>query len=141
MRSGPVVRMAVGTLGGALLAYGTFRLLSLGWGNLVAALAWLGGGVILHDAVIATVTIALCLLGAAILPRWARGPAAGALLVLGTLTLMAVPVLGRFGARPDNPTLLDRPYAVGWLVLAAVVLVSATVAAVVGRREGSGDRG
>ena len=141
MRSFPVVRVAMGVLGGALLAYGTIRLLSLGWGNLVSALIWLAGGVILHDAVIATVTIALCLLGAALLPRWARGPAAGALLVLGTLTLMAVPVLGRFGARPDNPTLLDRPYAVGWLVVAAVVLVGATVAAVVGRREGSRDRG
>lgn len=141
MRAFLVVRVGVGVLGVALLAYGTVRLLYLGWGNLGSALVWLVGGVVLHDGVIATVTIALCMLGAALLPRWARGPAAAALLVLGTLTLMALPVLGRFGARTDNPTLLDRPYAVGWLVVAAVVLVGATAAAVVGRRERSGDRG
>ena len=34
------------------------------------------------------------------------------------VTLVAVPVLGRFGARADNPTLLDRDYVAGWLVLA-----------------------
>ena len=33
--------------------------------------------------------------------------------VLGSVTLLAMPVLGRFGARPDNPTLLDRDYSVG----------------------------
>ena len=35
--------------------------------------------------------------------------------VLGSLTLLAIPVLGRFGERPDNATLLDRNYTVGWL--------------------------
>ena len=47
---------------------------------------------------------------------------AGGLVVLGTLTLMAVPVLGGWGANADNPTILDRDYAAGWLVLAAVIL-------------------
>ncbi len=41
--------------------------------------------------------------------------------VLGSATLLAIPVLGRFGERPDNPTLLDRNYTAGWLVLAALV--------------------
>jgi hypothetical protein len=46
------------------------------------------------------------------------------LLVLGSLTIMAIPVLGRFGARPDNPTLLDRNYTAGWLVVAGLTLVA-----------------
>ena len=39
------------------------------------------------------------------------------------VTIAAVPMLGRFGARSDNATLLDRNYLVGWLVLAAVTTV------------------
>ncbi|MCW2678630.1 MAG: hypothetical protein JWM62_31, partial [Frankiales bacterium] len=56
--------------------------------------------------------------------------------------------LGRFGERPDNPTLLDRPYWVGWLVLvvlvAAVVLLLDPVRRAVGRggrRPGPRDTG
>ena len=51
--------------------------------------------------------------------------------VLGPVTLVAVPVLGRFGARPDNPTLLDRPYLLGYAVVA---LLSAAIALVGLRR-------
>ena len=43
-------------------------------------------------------------------------------------------MLGRFGARPDNPTLLDRDYLVGWLVLAGVVLLVTVVASLVRSR-------
>jgi hypothetical protein len=42
-----------------------------------------------------------------------------------------VPVLGRFGAKADNPTLLDRPY---WLGYAVVVTVVVALAAVSSRR-------
>ena len=51
-----------------------------------------------------------------LLPRAARAPAVVGFVVLGSVTLLAVPVLGRFGARPDNATLLDRDYVVGWVV-------------------------
>ena len=45
--------------------------------------------------------------------RGGRAPAVAGLVVLGSVTLLAIPVLGRFGARADNPTLLDRHYGVG----------------------------
>ena len=48
-------------------------------------------------------------------------------MVLGAVTLLAVPVLGRFGAQPDNPTLLDRAYGPGWLVLAGLTVLLAVV--------------
>ncbi|MFC6344016.1 hypothetical protein ACFP8W_18700, partial [Nocardioides hankookensis] len=76
-----------------------------------------------------------------LLPRAVRGPAVVGLVVLGSVTLLAVPVLGRFGARPDNATLLDRHYTAGWLVLAAVVLVAVVVASVLRSRRGDGDEG
>jgi len=50
---------------------------------------------------------------------------------------VAVPVLGGFGARPDNPTLHDRPYAAGWLVVAALVLGLAGLQVVLRRRKGA----
>ena len=62
--------------------------------------------------------------------------------VLGPVTLLAVPVLGRFGERPDNPTLLDRDYTAGWLVLAGLTALTVAAAAVVrSRRTRSSGRG
>ena len=50
----------------------------------------------------------------ALLPASARAPCGVRLIVLGSRDrCVAVPVLGRFGARPDNPTLLDRDYLGG----------------------------
>ena len=121
--------------GGSMVGlYGVFRLLELGWDNLVAAALWLAGGVVLHDAVLAPVTLAVCAVATVVLPARGRAPAAAALVVLGTVTLAAIPVLGRFGASADNPTLLDRDYTTGWLVVAAVAGLWAVGATVARRR-------
>ena len=114
-------RVVLALVGVATAAYGGLRLLEAGGDDLLATAVWLAGGVVLHDAVLAPATLAVCALGAAVLPTWARGPAVAGLLVLGTLTLVAVPVLVRAGARADNPTLLDRDYGTGWLVVAGTV--------------------
>ena len=108
-------RLALGGVGVLIGLYGVFRLLELGWDNLVATVVWLAGGVVLHDAVLAPLVVVVCALAVlALRSRAWRAAAAGGLVVLGTVTLTAVPVLGRFGAKADNPTLLDRPYVVGW---------------------------
>ncbi len=122
-------RIALGALGVAAAAYGGWRLLSRQHGSdLVDAVTWLAGGVLLHDALLAPLVVLLGLGAVRVLPLAARAPAAVGLVVLGSVTLMGVPVLGRFGARSDNPTLLDRDYTAGWLVLAAII-VAAVVAA------------
>jgi hypothetical protein len=137
-------RIACGVLGLAGTAYGLLRLFALGLGNLWATTTWLAGGVLLHDGVLAPATIAA---GLALASLWRRAvgaavPAAvvvGAI-VLGTTTVLAVPVLGRFGARPDNPTLLDRNYVLGWLLVATLTVAASGTAVVVatarGRRRG-----
>ena len=113
-----------------------------GWENFVAAGIWLVGGVVLHDGVLAPLVLLACLAATRLLPRIARGPAAAGLVVLGSVTLLAVPVLGRFGARPDNPTLLDRDYALGWVVLAGLTIAGVAVATYVGARDArKGSRG
>lgn len=117
--------IAGGTVVGAV---GAWKLLQSGFGTILAALWWLAGGVVAHDGVLAPVTVVLVVIGARVLPGWLRGPVAAGFLVLGTVSVSAIPVLGRFGARPDNPTLLDRNYVAGWLVFAALVVFAVAVA-------------
>jgi hypothetical protein len=129
------LRVVLGGLGALVAAYGAFLLLSRQDADqLVNAAVWLASGVVLHDFVLAPLVLALVYAGARVAPPAARAPAATALVVLGSVTQLAVPVLGRFGARADNPTLLDRDYRAGWLALAGVILLVTVVAALVRSR-------
>lgn len=133
MGSQRFVRAGLVLAGLALGMFGAFSLLRLGLSNLVWSVVWLAGGVLGHDLLLAGVGLGLLAVGTLLLPGWARGPAAAGLVVLGTVTVMAIPVLGRFGALPDNPSLLDRSYGVGWLVVAGIVAVGVIAALVVTR--------
>jgi hypothetical protein len=126
-------RMAIGAFGVLVAMYGGWLVLSRGH-DLLNLVVWLAGGVVLHDGVLALVVLAVGTVGVRMLPRSSRAPAVVGFVVLGSVTLLAVPVLGRFGARSDNPTLLDRDYTVGWLVLAGLVLVGVVTASLVGSR-------
>jgi hypothetical protein len=131
------LRFSLGAVGVVLALVGVWHLLGNGFADLAATVAWLVGGVVAHDALIAPLVV---LLGVGLLPRlpsWGRGPAVAGFVVLLTVTLTAVPVLGRFGAKPDDPWLLPRPYGALWLGFALVV-VAAVVGASVLRRRRSG---
>lgn len=125
-----VVLIALGLLGGL---YGVFLLLSRqALADWVEVAAWFAAGVVLHDFVLAPLVL---LLGAAlvrVVPMVARPAVVVGLVVLGTVTLLAIPVLGGFGVEADNPTLFDRSYVGGWAVLAGLV-AAAVVAATVAR--------
>ena len=128
-------RVGIGAVGVVVGLFGGWLLLTRqDLDQLGSAATWLVVGVILHDAVLAVVTPALAAIAVRLLPREARAPAVVGFVVLGSVTLLAVPVLGRFGARPDNATLLDRAYVTGWLVLAALTLLAVVVATLVRRR-------
>ena len=127
------MRPALGAAGVAIAVYGGWLLVTRGRDHLDVAV-WLAAGVLLHDAVLAVATLVLGAVATRLLPRPARAPAAVGLVVLGPLTLLAIPVLGRFGAREDNPTLLDRDYAVGWLLLAGLTTLAVLVATLVRSR-------
>ena len=124
-----VALVALGLLGGL---YGAFLLLSRqALADWVEVAVWFAAGVVLHDFVLAPLVL---LLGAALMrvvPVVARPAVVVGLVVLGTVTLLAIPVLGGFGVKADNPTLFDRSYVGGWAVLAGLVaagVVAATVA-------------
>ncbi len=128
-------RWVIGGLGVALASYGGWLALTRQDPlQLVEVALWLGGGIALHDGVVAGLAIAGAAVGRRVLPRPWHAPATLALVVWGTVSVMAIPVLGRFGARPDNPTLLDRPYLATWLLLTALTVVAVAVSGLVRSR-------
>lgn len=126
-------RIALGGVGVLVGLYGAWLVLSRGH-DLLDLVLWLAGGVVLHDGVLGIALVVTAGVVLPVLPRALRAPVVVGAVVLGTVTLVAVPALGRFGARDDNPTLLPRDYWTGWLVLAAIVVVGVLVGWLVRRR-------
>lgn len=118
------VRLGLGGLGVAVAAYGAWLLWSRQRPEQVLEVAkWGVGGIVLHDVVVAGAVLLVAILVTRAVPRVARVPATVGAVVLTTVTLVAVPVLLAYGRKPDNPTLLDRDYRLGWVVVAVVDLV------------------
>lgn len=127
-------RIALGAVGVAVAGWGVWTLLTNQRPDqLFSAALWLGGGVVAHDFILAPVAIGIGWLLVRTSPPWLRGPAAAGAVVLGTVTLVAVPVLGGWGRRADNPSLLPRDYWWGWLLVAAIVAIGVVTWALVVR--------
>lgn len=133
-----MARVLLGALGVAAAAYGAWSLLGEGLADTVTTAIWLAGGVVLHDFVLVPLTLAVCWLGARVLPAGRRAPVAAGLVVLGTLSLLAIPVLGGWGANTDNATILGRDYATGWLVVATLTCAGVLAGLVTSRRRTGG---
>ncbi|KAA2252118.1 hypothetical protein F0L68_36820 [Solihabitans fulvus] len=132
-----VLRVVLAVLGLAALGWGGSLLVPLllgSPGDAVSLLAWLGGGPVLHDLLLAP---AVALLGTVIVralsPRW-RGPVTTGLVVTGTLGLLSVPLLWRENSGPPNPGLHDRPYLAGLAAAVAVVWIVVLLCGVTHRR-------
>lgn len=113
------VRVALVLAGVALGVYGVILL----WDNpsVVRIVVWAVLAAIVHDFVFAPLCAAAGWAGRTFLPlRW-RSPIAVAALCSVVLGLLAVPVYTKPGIHLDNPSALDRNYALGlWIALAAV---------------------
>jgi uncharacterized membrane protein YeaQ/YmgE (transglycosylase-associated protein family) len=141
MRAVRLTAVVVGVLGAT---YGALLLLDLGWANTRSTLVWLVGGVVLHDGVFAVLVLALAFVAQRLAPRHRLAPWVVGLVILVPVTLVGIPELGRFGARADNPTLLDRPYWLGWSLLVTLVVLGVLIGALATRRReapGGGDDG
>ncbi|MEU6651496.1 hypothetical protein ABZ904_19135 [Streptomyces sp. NPDC046900] len=120
-----VTRLLTGAVGLTLMGVGASLLLDVP--DLTGVLVWLGGAVVLHDALIAPLVL---LIGWVLVRGGVRGPVRGALLVAGALTAVALPVLLR-PAKPANSSVLPLDYPRNWLLtLAAVATVTALLPAV-----------
>ncbi len=132
----------IGGLGVLVGLYGAWLLLSRqDLGQIVEVAIWFAAGVLAHDVVIALLILGVGALMMRNVPLVLRAPLAVGSIVLASVTLLAVPMLGRFGAKADNPTLLDRNYLVGYAVLVLLIAVGVAVATVVGMRHGELEEG
>jgi hypothetical protein len=120
-------RITLVVAGGMLLALGAFRLATeLPAGDLVALLLWLVAAVVIHDVVIAPLTVGV---GFTLthLPARARRYVQGALIVGSLITVIALPLIHRRNSQPAVKAILLRDYAGNLALLlgltAAVALV------------------
>ncbi len=127
-------RIFFAVLGIGALIYGAWLAWELGSAQWLALAKWLAGGVLAHDLLLAPLLVVCGYVAAELLPDSARAPVAVAVVIWGGITLYAIPFLGRFGATASNPTLLDRPYLLSWLIGTALVVVAVFVASRLGRR-------
>ncbi|MGW3158441.1 hypothetical protein [Streptomyces sp. NPDC001089] len=127
-----VTRYLVGAAGVALLGEGASLLLDVR--DLTDVLVWMGGAVVLHDALIAPLVL---LAGLVLVRGGVRGPVRGALVVAGALTVVALPVLLRPG-RPANSSVLPLDYPrnllIAWATVATVTVFVLAVRGVARRR-------
>ncbi|MFJ5901052.1 hypothetical protein ACIQFZ_37940 [Streptomyces sp. NPDC093064] len=114
-----VTRMLSGMAGLVLMGVGASLLLDVP--DPMDVLVWLGGALVLHDALIAPLVL---LAGLVLVRGGVRGPVRGALLVAGALTAVALPVLLRPGPTA-NSSVLPLDYPRNWLLtLLAVATVT-----------------
>ncbi|GAB1515345.1 hypothetical protein [Actinophytocola sp. KF-1] len=118
------MRWFLALTGLALLGYGAV----LAWEfaasrtvNAVQGAAWLVGGPIVHDGLVAP-AVGLAGLGLAkVLPRPWHTPVTVGVVLTGVLTLLAVPLLWRPFGGATNPGLHDRDYGTGLAVALGIV--------------------
>lgn len=113
-------RWGIGAVGVVLGLVGLWNVRDFEGAQLVSLGLWLAGGVVLHDFVLAPVVVAAAWAGSRLLPRWSWRAAAVGLLGWATVSLASLNVLLGVGGKPDNDTLLNRPYVASWLVLSLV---------------------
>ena len=132
-------RLALGAGGLVVVVAGAASLVGTPLAALVSIVIFLALGVIVHDAVIAPATLAGGAAARRLLPRGYLAPLVVAAALLGTLSVVALPVLVGINESPANTTVVDRPYRATWLVLLALAVVAVVVVGAVrsARRSGA----
>lgn len=95
--------------------------------QLRSAVTWLAGGVVVHDAILAPLVVGIGVVLARVVPVYARKPVTVGLILWGTVTIAVANVLSGVGGKPDNDTILNRPYVATWLVMTVVAFAGIAV--------------
>lgn len=129
------LRVLLGTVGVAVALYGLWSMREFDFDQLRSLGLWLAGGVVLHDGILAPLTVLLGLVASRVLPERSRKAVVVGFVLWGTLTVVAFAVLSGMGGKPDNATLLDRDYRLSWLIgTVALAVVVAAVSVLRARR-------
>lgn len=116
------LRLILGGIGAATLAYGAFGLLTEpDIAQPVYVGKWLVGGLIGHDVLLAPAVFILCAVAYRLTGAKARGRMAFILLVGGSLLIVGLPGVLRKG-RNANPTVLPLDYSRNLAVLLALLI-------------------
>ena len=114
-----------------IVAFGLIGLLSdPRAGSLSNWATFLIGGLVLHDGVFAPLVVVASLVAWWVLPRRARPVIVATAIVAGVVVLLSIPVLGRPGALPGNPSLLPRDYPAGLATALGVIALIGALAVV-----------
>lgn len=138
--SGPTVnrvsptRLVLGAVGVAAGVWGGWQLIDDGSTALVSLGIWLVASIIVHDAILAPLTIGLTILAARFLPRPARMPAVIGFVVWGTCSIAFFAVISGQAGKTGNETIGNQPYTAAWLVFTALVAIAAVVVSVLRAR-------
>ncbi|MCF3101757.1 hypothetical protein IPZ58_09190 [Streptomyces roseoverticillatus] len=125
----PVMRTVVGACGVALMGVGLWA----AWRgddpqDPWQVVRWLVGTVLVHDGIVAPLTL---LAGLVVVRLRARRAVRGGLLVAASLTAVAYPVLFRPGV-PQNPSVLPLDYVRNWLFVLALTAAATAVTVLAG---------
>lgn len=125
-------RLALGSAGGLLAGFGVLRLLTdVPASDLVALGVWLAAALLIHDLVVAPLTVGTGVVLARLPARGRRHVQAG--LVAGALvTVVAVPLILREDTQPAAESILMRDYSTGLALLLGLV-AAVSLLAYVGR--------
>ena len=128
-----MTRILLGFIGVAAMGWGFWLLRDDGLERWRSQAVWIIGGVLAHDAVIAPLVVVLGVLAARMRRPRTRGAIAVGFIVWATVSIAVANVLLPVGGRPDNPSLMNRPYVLAWVVFTVVVLAATAVAVARGR--------
>jgi hypothetical protein len=117
-----MIRIPLAVGGIAAMAWGLWLVRDDGPERWQSQVTWFIGGVVAHDAIIAPLVVfAGAAVSRVLRPRY-RSTVAVGFLVWATVTVAAANVLLPIGGRPDNPSLMNRPYVLAWLAFTGLVL-------------------
>jgi hypothetical protein len=138
-----LVRVAFGVVGVAVMAVAVWGILrDRGETDPLGLAIWLGGGVVLHDFVLAPVVLLLGVGVVRVVPASMRAPVVVGLVSAGTLVLVGVPIVLASHRQVANPTVLPGNYLLGLVgALAAVAVLTAARVGWIAVRRRRGQRG
>lgn len=116
-----IIRIVLGVAGGLLIGYGAARLLHGLPGPMLALLGgWLLAVLVIQLGVLAPLVLAV---GAAVrgIPDRGRGIVQAGLIIVGTVTLIAIPLMLRQFSQPPAKAMLLQDYRLNLLLLVVII--------------------
>ncbi len=118
-------------IGLSVVAFGLYGLVNARLiGSVGSWVAYLIGGLLVHDLLLAPFVVAVSVALVYLVPSRVRPAVQGTLVVAGSVALVAIPVVGGWGRKPDNPSLLPRDYGLGLAVAVGLIVAAGVIAAV-----------